>query len=102
MKVYSLVTPGLEDTAKEEIEQLQGSDVTSHNSVIEFSCDNPLSMARYSQSSRRIVVAIGMFNSIEDTFIDAKESVKKSLNDAVERMQKMGQDISILIQQNQK
>ncbi|MEC9209064.1 MAG: hypothetical protein VX762_01400 [Bacteroidota bacterium] len=43
-----------------------------------------------------------MFNSIEDTFIDAKESVKKSLNDAVERMQKMGQDISILIQQNQK
>ncbi|MEC7863578.1 MAG: hypothetical protein VYB55_00760 [Bacteroidota bacterium] len=43
-----------------------------------------------------------MFNSIEDTFIDAKESVKKSLNDAVERMQKMGKDISILIEQNQK
>ncbi len=79
MKVYSLVTPGLEDTAKEEIEQLQGSDVTSHNSVIEFSCDNPLSMARYSQSSRRIVVAIGMFNSIEEIKFDCTSDIWKKI-----------------------
>jgi len=43
-----------------------------------------------------------MFNSIGDTFIDAKESVTNSLNDAVERMQEMGEEISILIAQNQK
>ena len=43
-----------------------------------------------------------MFNSIGDTFIDAKESVTDSLNDAVERMQEMGEEISILIAQNKK
>ena len=43
-----------------------------------------------------------MFNSIGDTFIDAKESITNSLNDAVERMQEMGEEISILIAQNQK
>lgn len=43
-----------------------------------------------------------MFNSIGDTFIDAKESITDSLNDAVERMQEMGKEISMLIAQNQK
>jgi NAD(P)H-dependent flavin oxidoreductase YrpB (nitropropane dioxygenase family) len=43
-----------------------------------------------------------MFNSIGETFIDGKESIKNSLNDAVERMQKMRGDISVLIEQNQK
>tara|TARA_B100001142_G_C14337891_1_gene656644 strand:+ start:410 stop:2188 length:1779 start_codon:yes stop_codon:yes gene_type:complete len=43
-----------------------------------------------------------MFNSIGDTFIDAKESIADSLNDAVERMQEMGKEISMLIAQNQK
>ena len=44
----------------------------------------------------------GMFNSIGDTFVDAKESVSNSLNDASERLRKMGVEISILIAQNQK
>ena len=44
----------------------------------------------------------GMFNSIGDTFVDAKESVTNSLNDASERLRKMGVEISILIAQNQK
>ena len=43
-----------------------------------------------------------MFNSIgHHTFIGAKESVKESLNDAMQRMQEMGDDISILIKKNQ-
>mgnify|MGYP001285518265 CR=1 FL=1 len=42
-----------------------------------------------------------MFNSIEDTFVEAKVSVTASLNDAVERMKKMRKEISILILQNQ-
>ena len=44
----------------------------------------------------------GMFNSIGDTFVDAKESVTNSLNDASEYLRKMGVEISILIAQNQK
>jgi hypothetical protein len=43
-----------------------------------------------------------LFNSIGETFIDTKESVTYSLNDAVESMRKMGDEISILIAQNQK
>ena len=43
-----------------------------------------------------------MFNSIGDTFIDAKESVTNSLNDAVEQMQTMRDEISSLIAKNQK
>jgi len=43
-----------------------------------------------------------LFNSIGETFIDTKESVTYSLNDAVECMRKMGDEISILIAQNQK
>ena len=43
------------------------------------------------------------FNSIGDTFIDTKESIRDSLNDAVKHMQEMGDEIAILIaQQNQK
>jgi len=42
-----------------------------------------------------------MFNSIEDTFVEAKVSVTASLNDAVERMKKMRKEVSILILQNQ-
>ena len=43
-----------------------------------------------------------MFNSIGDTFFDTKESALDSLNDAVNRMQEMGEEITILIAQNQK
>ena len=43
-----------------------------------------------------------MFNSIENTFVDTKESALDSLNDAVNRMQEMGEEIAILIAQNQK
>ena len=43
-----------------------------------------------------------MFNSIGDTFISTKESALNSLNDAVSRMQEMGEKISILIAENQK
>jgi hypothetical protein len=43
-----------------------------------------------------------LFNSIGETFIDAKESITYSLSNAVDRMQKMGDEISILITQNQK
>ncbi|MEC7646247.1 MAG: hypothetical protein VX689_02040 [Bacteroidota bacterium] len=43
-----------------------------------------------------------MFNSIGDTFVDTKESALDSLNDAVNRMQEMGEEIAILIAQNQK
>ena len=42
-----------------------------------------------------------MFNSIGDTFFDAKASVRDSLNDAVERMKKMTDEVSNLILQNQ-
>ena len=42
-----------------------------------------------------------MFNSIGDTFIDVKESVINSLNDAVQRMEEMGEEISILAKENQ-
>ena len=43
-----------------------------------------------------------MFNSIGNTFIDAKASVTESLNDAMERMLEMREEISKLIAQNQK
>ncbi len=42
-----------------------------------------------------------MFNSIGDTFIDVKASVINSLNDAVQRMEEMGEEISTLTKQNQ-
>ena len=42
-----------------------------------------------------------MFNSIGDTFVEAKLSVAESLNDAVESMKKMSDEISSLILQNQ-
>jgi 23S rRNA G2445 N2-methylase RlmL len=80
MKIYSLVTPGVEDTAKEEIEQLQGNDVILHNSLIEFSCENPLSMARFSQSSRRVVIAIGSYDSIKEIQFDCKSSLWKNIS----------------------
>ncbi len=43
-----------------------------------------------------------MFNSIGNTFVDAKASVTDSLNDAMERMLEMREEISILIARNQK
>lgn len=42
-----------------------------------------------------------MFSSLEDTFIDTKESVIKSLNDAMHRVNEMTEDISTLRRQNQ-
>tara|TARA_B000000475_G_C15586896_1_gene278907 strand:- start:41 stop:493 length:453 start_codon:yes stop_codon:yes gene_type:complete len=42
-----------------------------------------------------------MFNSIGDTFLDTKESVRHSLQDATEKMQRMRDDISNLILENQ-
>ena len=42
-----------------------------------------------------------MFNSIGDTFLDTKESVRDSLKDATENMQRMREDISNLILENQ-
>ena len=41
-----------------------------------------------------------MFNSVEENFIDKKESVKKYLNDAVKSMKKMADEVSLLIEQN--
>jgi len=41
-----------------------------------------------------------MFNSIGSTFGSVREKAYKSLNDAVERMQKMGDEIDILIHEN--
>ena len=43
-----------------------------------------------------------LFASIGDTFLDTKESAIESLNDAVKRMQEMGEEITILIAKNQK
>ncbi len=43
-----------------------------------------------------------MFNSVGDTFIEAKESVIQSLNDAKERMRKMTDEVSMLIEHNQR
>jgi len=43
-----------------------------------------------------------MFDTIGDTFVEAKGSVKKSLNNAIDSMCKMGQDIASLIEENQK
>ena len=42
-----------------------------------------------------------MFNSLSDTFVEAKESVRDSLNEAIKKMQQMGEDISLLIEENQ-
>ncbi|MAU37682.1 MAG: hypothetical protein CMD14_10010 [Flavobacteriales bacterium] len=43
-----------------------------------------------------------MFNSIGHTFIDTKESITDSLNDAMKRIKEMREEISILILENQK
>ena len=42
-----------------------------------------------------------MFNSLGDTFAETKDSVRGSLNEAIKKMQKMGDDISCLIEKNQ-
>ena len=43
-----------------------------------------------------------MFNSIGNTFIDTKESIIDSLNDAMKRIKEMREEISILILENQR
>ena len=44
----------------------------------------------------------GMFNSVGTTFSSVKDVAYQSLNDAVESMKKMGAEIDILIEENQK
>ena len=44
----------------------------------------------------------GMFNSVGTTFSGVKDAAYQSLNDAVESMKKMGAEIDVLIEENQK
>ena len=44
----------------------------------------------------------GMFNSVGATFNGVKDAAYQSLNDAVESMKKMGVEIEVLIEENQK
>ena len=44
----------------------------------------------------------GMFNSVGTTFSSVKDAAYQSLNDAVESMKKMGAEIDVLIEENQK
>jgi len=44
----------------------------------------------------------GMFNSVGTTFNGVKDAAYQSLNDAVESMKKMGTEIDVLIEENQK
>ena len=44
----------------------------------------------------------GMFNSVGATFNGVKDAAYQSLNDAVESMKKMGTEIEVLIEENQK
>ena len=44
----------------------------------------------------------GMFNSVGATFNGVKDAAYQSLNDAVESMKKMGAEIEVLIEENQK
>ena len=44
----------------------------------------------------------GMFNSVGATFNDVKDAAYQSLNDAIESMNKMGAEIEVLIEENQK
>ena len=44
----------------------------------------------------------GMFNSVGTTFSSVKDAAYQSLNDAVESMKKMGTEIDVLIEENQK
>ena len=44
----------------------------------------------------------GMFNSVGTTFSSVKDAAYQSLNDAVESMKKMGAEIEVLIEENQK
>ena len=44
----------------------------------------------------------GMFNSVGATFNGVKDAAYQSLNDAVESMKKMGAEIDVLIEENQK
>ena len=44
----------------------------------------------------------GMFNSVGTTFNGVKDAAYQSLNDAVESMKKMGAEIEVLIEENQK
>jgi hypothetical protein len=44
----------------------------------------------------------GMFNSVGTTFSRVKDAAYQSLNDAVESMKKMGAEIEVLIEENQK
>jgi len=44
----------------------------------------------------------GMFNSVGTTFSGVKDAAYQSLNDAVESMKKMGTEIDVLIEENQK
>jgi hypothetical protein len=43
-----------------------------------------------------------MFNSVGNTFSSVKDVAYQSLNDAVESMRKMGAEIDVLIEENQK
>jgi hypothetical protein len=44
----------------------------------------------------------GMFNSVGTNFSGVKDAAYQSLNDAVESMKKMGTEIDVLIEENQK
>ena len=44
----------------------------------------------------------GMFNSVGATFNGVKDAAYQSLNDAIESMKKMGAEIEVLIEENQK
>jgi hypothetical protein len=55
-----------------------------------------------SNMNQGIIYYKEMFNSVGDVFIDAKASVTQALNDAKESMNKMTDEVSILIENNQR
>ena len=80
MKCYSIVIPGVEETARKEIEELHGTNITSQNFIVEFSHKNPLSVAMYSQSSRRVILAIGSYKNIDEITFDCTSDLWKKIS----------------------
>lgn len=75
MNLFSLVTPGLETIAQQEVQELLKTKAKISPSVIEFSMKSKEEAIYYlyhAQSARRILVSLGKFKDVETITFDTK------------------------------
>lgn len=75
MKIFSLVTLGLEEVAQQEVQELLKTKAKIFPSVIEFSVKSKEDIIHYlyhTQSVRRILISFGRFKDVETITFDTK------------------------------